>query len=93
MPRVLTDDAGSFKEAIEVGNARNKQLDDMTEKARQRIAKGESAECTVKVLLDDDKNNLSSEDLCSISNSMVSSGVGRCRRFDLGSQAWLTLAC
>lgn len=65
-----------FKEAVQVAKYRNTKLDWMLDRARSYAAQGIDKPCAAGTILGENNHGLSDVALTSVTNSMVSSGLG-----------------
>jgi len=71
-------DSQMFREAVVVAKYRNTKLDWMLDRARSYAAQGIDQPCAAGTILGENKFGLSDDALTSVTNSMVSSGLGTC---------------
>ena len=65
-----------FKEAVKVAQFRNKRLEELLCDFREKIENGEAEQCVAEVMLREDTGKLTEEEMTSVGNSMISSGIG-----------------
>ena len=65
-------------EAIEVARFRNKTLEKMLSKFKSQLDSGEAKTCIAGFMLNEKTPDFSDEEMTSVGNSMISSGLGTC---------------
>jgi hypothetical protein len=66
----------TYGSAVQASANRNNGLDKLVALCEERFARGELNDCAMKIMLENEKTKLTRDETVSLSNSMVSAGVG-----------------